>query len=112
MAIDLKNRVSEIADKIEQYMYERGEYDFPEKDTVRWVEKDSRATTTVNIAEAIEDDIISLDNYFADETAELDENDELLALALEIREDLKEIAEKNGVELTNDEKKKSDMERD
>lgn len=101
-----------LADQIEQYMYERGEYDFPEKDTVRWIEKDSREATAVNIAEAMEEDIISLDNYFVDEMAELDESDELLALALGIRGNLKQIAEKNGVELTSGEKKKSDMERE
>lgn len=101
-----------LADQIEQYMYERGEYDFPEKDTIRWIEKDSREATAVNIAEAIEEDIISLDNYFVDEMAELDESDELLALALEIRGNLKQIAEKNGVELTSGEKKKLDMERE
>lgn len=113
---DTEISVHELADKIEQYMYERGEYDFPEDNTIIWIEKDSRETTAMNIAIAIEEDIFSLDNYFDDELTEIDENDELLTVALEIKENLKETAkERYGVILSDrpaDEQKKSDMERD
>lgn len=106
----------QLADKIEQYMYEREEYDFPEGSTICWIEKDSREATATNIVRAIEEDIFSLDNYFDDELAELDENDELLAVALEIRDNLKEIIEKRYDIVLEDrpvnEQKKSDMERE
>lgn len=105
-----------LADKMEQYMYERGEYDFPEDDTIRWIEKDSREATAINIVRAIEEDIFSLDNYFDDELAELDENDELLAVALEIGGNLKETIEKRYDIVLDDKpvnkQEKSDMERE
>lgn len=72
----------ELADTIEQFMFERGEYEFSDDDTIRWVDKDSREETTKNIRLAIEnDDLSPLIEYFKDEQSVIDIEDDSYKLA-------------------------------
>lgn len=43
-----------LADEIEQYIFERGEYDFKADDRIRWIDQDcDREKTTENIEKAL-----------------------------------------------------------
>ncbi len=69
--------VKELANDIEQVMYERGEYDFPEDDKIRWI-GETREETTLNIITALNGgNTEPLENYFKDQKAEMDKSDEL-----------------------------------
>lgn len=82
----------EFAEKIEQYMFERGEYDFPESDTIRWISgTDNRHVVIENIHASIANDISPLVDYFNGELAELSEEDELIKVAESIKGSLEQI---------------------
>ncbi len=108
-----------VADEIEQYMFERGEYDYIDTDRVRWLHhvpenlapetsstaptfsetrealniflenlNDARETVCNNIKNSMDtvSGIQALIEYFNDELAELDEEDELVEKAETIME--------------------------
>lgn len=79
----------ELADTIEQFMFERGEYEFSDDDTIRWVDKNSREETAKNIRLALEnEDVSALIEYFKDEQAVIDMEDEMFNLAEKLEKTL------------------------
>lgn len=77
--------VTTLSDDIEQFMFERGEYDFPEDDTIRWINKTKRNSTVENIYNAlISNQVEPLKNYFKDQLAEMSDEDELIPEAKRI----------------------------
>lgn len=71
--------VTALSDDVEQFMFERGEYDFSEDDTIRWVNKIQRNSTVGNIYNAlISNQVEPLKNYFKDQLAEMSDEDELI----------------------------------
>lgn len=82
--------VTTLSDDIEQFMFERGEYDFPEDDTIRWINKTKRNSTVENIYNAlISNQVEPLKNYFKDQLAEISDEDELILEAKRILSALK-----------------------
>lgn len=82
--------VTTLSDDIEQFMFERGEYDFPEDDTIRWINKTQRNSTVENIYNAlISNQVEPLKNYFKDQLAEMSDEDELISEAKRILSALK-----------------------
>lgn len=82
--------VTTLSDDIEQFMFERGEYDFPEDDTIRWINKTKRNSTVENIYNAlISNQVEPLKNYFKDQLAEMSDEDELILEAKRILSALK-----------------------
>lgn len=82
--------VTTLSDDIEQFMFERGEYDFPEDDTIRWINKTKRNSTVENIYNAlISNQVEPLKNYFKDQLAEMSDEDELISEAKRILSALK-----------------------
>lgn len=77
--------VTTLSDDIEQFMFERGEYDFPEDDTIRWTNKTQRNCSVENIYNAlISNQVEPLKNYFKDQLAEMSDEDELIPEAKRI----------------------------
>lgn len=77
--------VTTLSDDVEQFMFERGEYDFPEDDTIRWINKTQRNSTVENIYNAlISNQVEPLKNYFKDQLAEMSDEDELIPEAKRI----------------------------
>lgn len=101
----------QLADEIEQHMFERGEYEFSEDDTIRWI-KDDRESTTTAIRTAIEDEPAPLLDYLADELHELDEGSDDYQRASRLLEGVKEYCEEHDIDLENDKPDKSTVERD
>lgn len=82
--------VTTLSDDVEQFMFERGEYDFPEDDTIRWINKTQRNSTVENIYNAlISNQVEPLKNYFKDQLAEISDEDELILEAKRILSALK-----------------------
>ena len=82
--------VTTLSDDVEQFMFERGEYDFPEDDTIRWINKTQRNSTVENIYNAlISNQVEPLKNYFKDQLAEMSDEDELILEAKRILSALK-----------------------
>ena len=82
--------VTTLSDDVEQFMFERGEYDFPEDDTIRWINKTQRNSTVENIYNAlISNQVEPLKNYFKDQLAEMSDEDELIPEAKRILNALK-----------------------
>lgn len=82
--------VTTLSDDVEQFMFERGEYDFPEDDTIRWINKTQRNSTVENIYNAlISNQVEPLKNYFKDQLAEMSDEDELISEAKRILSALK-----------------------
>lgn len=82
--------VATLSDDVEQFMFERGEYDFPEDDTIRWINKTQRNSTVENIYNAlIFNQVEPLKNYFKDQLAEMSDEDELISEAKRILSALK-----------------------
>lgn len=97
-ALTHTERKSSLADNIEQFMFDRGEYDFGESDRARWLENipnayeladdyislaEARDKVTKNIANALEssEGRTALEGYLKDQTCEMDEEDELVEFA-------------------------------
>lgn len=87
----------QIADEIEQLMFERGEYEYSGNDRVRWLDKvpefsqlDSDVKTSfarMDVTNAVEESmksgagIAALTDYLQDQIAEMDKDDELIPKA-------------------------------
>lgn len=77
--------ITTLSDDVEQFMFERGEYDFPEDDTIRWIDKTQRNSSVENIYNAlISNQVEPLKNYFKDQLAEMSDEDELIPEAKRI----------------------------
>lgn len=82
--------VTTLSDDVEQFMFERGEYDFPEDDTIRWINKTQRNSSVENIYNAlISNQVEPLENYFKDQLVEMSDEDELIPEAKRILNALK-----------------------
>lgn len=82
--------VTTLSDDVEQFMFERGEYDFPEDDTIRWINKTQHNSSVENIYNAlISNQVEPLENYFKDQLAEMSDEDELIPEAKRILNALK-----------------------
>lgn len=81
-----------LADTIEAFMWARGEYDFHFDDRIRWLKTDYRKGNAKFILSEIQNDNIGyLIDYFKDELAVMDEEDELIPVAEDILSDLREL---------------------
>lgn len=106
---------TDIAEKIEQFMFERGEYDFPEKEQIRWLKSSdafsegagktketpnlsSRDNTVDNIACSLTSNPEALRNYLDSQIAEMDDEDELIGVAEQLLQDIKSCAESAPLE--------------
>lgn len=79
-----------LADAIEQFMFERGEYDYyGGSDRIRWLEgTDEREKAAENIQKSLqtEEGRTALINYLEDEICVMDEEDELLETASRLKD--------------------------
>ena len=82
----------ELADKIEQFMFERGEYDYSPEEHISWVKNnDSREDVTKSIRKDIENNNVdALINYLDVEESVMSAEDELCDVAIELMDKLKE----------------------
>lgn len=81
--------IKNLADRIEQYMFERGEYDY-ETDPIKWI-GDDREQTTQNIQNALENKEKALVNYFEYSNAISDVNDELFSIAKSLQDEVESL---------------------
>lgn len=105
----------DIAERIEQFMFERGEYDFPETEQIRWLkssddfsegagktEEDSnlssRDNTVNNIVCSLTSNPEALRNYLDSQIAEMDDEDELIGVAEQLLQDIKSCVESAPLE--------------
>lgn len=89
-----------LASEIEDFLWERGEYDYSADDTVCWINADTkfnetaRFETVAAIAVAIEnEEFKSIIEYLESEIATMDEADELGAVAEKLLSDVKAMTE-------------------
>lgn len=85
----------ELADKIEQFMFERGEYDYSPEEHISWVKNnDSREDVTKSIRKDIENNNVdALINYLDVEESVMSGRDELCDVAIELMDKLKEFTD-------------------
>lgn len=105
----------DIAEGIEQFMFERGEYDFPETEQIRWLKASdafsegagktketpnlsSRDNTVNNIVCSLTSNLEALRNYLDSQIAEMDEEDELIGVAEQLLQDIKSCVESAPLE--------------
>lgn len=89
----MSNRIEAqlIANEIEQFMHDRGEYEFHHEDRIRWLISDSRKGNARYIADEImKDNIGYLTEYLSSEISSMDEEDELIQTAEKLIEKLNE----------------------
>ena len=80
-----------LANEIEQFMFERGEYDLHLKDRIRWLISDDRKGNSRYIADEImKDNIGYLTEYLSSEISSMDEEDEFIQTAEKLIEKLNE----------------------
>lgn len=88
----------ELANEIEDFMYDRGEYDYPTDEYVKWIDKEGdRSKTVDNIEKALEkgkNDLIDLKIYIKGEIAAMSQKDELLDFAVILDKVLDERSDK------------------
>ena len=80
-----------LANEIEQFMFERGEYDFQLDDRIRWLISDDRKGNAGYIRdEILKDNISFITEYLTSEISSMCEDDELIAKAEKLIEELNE----------------------
>ena len=78
-----------LANEIEQFMFERGEYDFHLEDRIRWLISDDRKCNAGYIRdEILKDNISFITEYLTSEISSMCENDELIPKAEKLIEEL------------------------
>lgn len=78
-----------IANEIEQFMHDRGEYDFHHEDRIRWLISDSRKGNAGYIRdEILKDNISFITEYLTSEISSMCEDDELIPKAEKLIEEL------------------------
>ena len=87
-----------LAEDIEQFMFERGEYDFGDSDRIQWLKglpdaysiadnpytlKEARNNVANKVHKDLQtgDGVLNLIKYISDQVAEMDEDDELISKA-------------------------------
>lgn len=79
-----------LANEIEQFMYERGEYDLHLEDRIRWLKTDDHKGNAKYIRdEILNDNIGFLTEYLTSEISSMCEDDELIPKAEKLIEELK-----------------------
>lgn len=79
-----------LANEIEQFMFERGEYDLRLEDRIRWLKTDDRKGNAKYIRdEILKDNIGFLTDYLTSEISSMCEDDELIPKAEKLIEELK-----------------------
>lgn len=79
-----------LANEIEQFMFERGEYDLHLEDRIRWLKTDDRKGNAKYIRdEILKDNIGFLTEYLTSEISSMSEDDELIPKAEKLIEELK-----------------------
>lgn len=80
-----------LANEIEQFMFERGEYDLHLDDRIRWLISDDRKGNAGYIRdEILKDNISFITDYLTSEISSMCENDELIPKAEKLIEELNE----------------------
>lgn len=80
-----------LANEIEQFMFERGEYDFHLEDRIRWLASDNRKGNAGYIRdEILKDNISFITEYLTSEISSMCENDDLIPKAEKLIEELNE----------------------
>lgn len=80
-----------LANEIEQFMFERGEYDFHLEDRIRWLISDDRKGNAGYIRdEILKDNIGFITEYLTSEISSMCEDDELIPKAEKLIEELNE----------------------
>lgn len=78
-----------LANEIERFMFERGEYDFHIEDRIRWLISDSRKGNARYIRdEILKDNISFITEYLTSEISSMCEDDELISKAEKLIEEL------------------------
>ena len=78
-----------LANQIEQFMFQRGEYDFHLEDRIRWLISDDRKCNAGYIRdEILKDNISFITEYLTSEISSMCENDELIPKAEKLIEEL------------------------
>ena len=88
-------KIYELADRIEQFMFERGEYDYSPEEHISWVKNnDSREDVMKSIRKDIENNNVdALINYLDVEESVMSGEDELCDVAIELMDKLKEFTD-------------------
>lgn len=68
--------VTKLASDIEQFMFERGEYEFEGDDRIRWLCSNERECVVNNLIIALRTESKALKEYFEDQLVEMFEEDE------------------------------------
>lgn len=88
----MDRKIKCLAEDIEQYMFERGEYDIKSSARIRWVLSGSRRKSADEIGREIESgDVRSLMTYFTIDVRLMDKNDELIPKAKALYDRLEDI---------------------
>ena len=78
-----------LANEIEQFMLERGEYDLHLEDRIRWLKTDDRKENARYIRdEILKDNISFITEYLTSEISSMCEDDELIPKAEKLIEEL------------------------
>jgi len=87
--------MKQLADAIEQFFYERGEYEYFGSDRIRWLENlTEREDVAKKIYDALENkEFQPLESYFINEICVLNEADEDLTVATQLLETIVQIEE-------------------
>ena len=81
-----------LANEIEQFMFERGEYDLRLEDRIRWLISDSRKGNARYIRdEILKDNISFITEYLTSEISSMCEDDELISKAEKLIEELNNV---------------------
>lgn len=88
----MDRKIKSLAKDIEQYMFERGEYDIKSYARIRWVLSGDRQKSADEIGREIASgDIRSLMTYFTIDVKLMDKNDELIPKAKALFDRLEDI---------------------
>lgn len=97
--IDNEFEVWALASEIEHYLYERGEYEYPEKDRAPWLDKNGDSTKTeANIRAALTAAPQGLFIYIKRDCAALAPEDELMSKAKLLIKTIEEYCPETGKE--------------
>lgn len=85
--LDKEYPIWSLAEKLEQYMYERGEYEYPKYDWLDWLDKDGiREGSEAEIRDMLVSDPKRLYEYIRGDSSGLSADDELCSTAKSLME--------------------------
>lgn len=102
--VQVENPAFVLAEEIEQFMFERGEYDYSADNLVRWIEENAngerdRNETTSHILEAFKNDVAPLLIYMQGELELMDKEDELIETGKQLIDKLCAFEERMGADM-------------